>query len=108
MTPAETRSEDLTVTDIARKCNVHPSAVTRWMLKGTLLNDGRRLFLRFVRLPGKYHIKPEWLDEFLEALTADRLRESSDQAEAVKPASGSIKGHAELKRVDAALAEAGF
>jgi hypothetical protein len=73
MAPAETDPRVyLAPADIAQTHGIHPSAVVRWMRRGAILSNGSRLYLRFVRLPGGYRIKPEWLDEFLAALTADR------------------------------------
>jgi hypothetical protein len=44
------------------------------MRRGALLLDGSPLFLRYIALPGGYRVKQEWLDEFLDVLTADRQR----------------------------------
>jgi hypothetical protein len=71
--------------DISRILGNHPSAPVRWMRRGTVLSDGTRLFLRFVRLPGGYRVKPEWLDEFLAALTADRHRGTDAPGDLAKP-----------------------
>jgi hypothetical protein len=93
----------LTPAYIARTLGNHPSAAVRWMRRGALLSDGSRLFLRYVALPGGYRVKQEWLDEFLETLTADRSR-------AGKP-EGTAKAAPMSKRVAkmrAELAEAGF
>ena len=62
----------LTTNEIARQKSVHPSAVVRWMRRGAVLANGTRVFLRYERLPGGYRVKPEWLEEFLEALAANR------------------------------------
>jgi hypothetical protein len=73
MATIETRPKlYLAPADIARELDRHPSAVVRWMRQGAILSDGTRLFLRFVRLPGGYRVRPEWLNEFLSGLTADR------------------------------------
>jgi hypothetical protein len=88
--------------DIARTLGNHPSASVRWMRRGALLSDGRRLFLRFVRLPGGYRVKPEWLDEFLATLTADRQGESAPIE--VAPVRLSPQRRRELGAVDRDLA----
>lgn len=102
MIPAQVAPKDLTATEIARAKHVHPSAVVRWMLKGAPLSDGNRLFLRFYKLPGEYRIKPEWLEEFIERLTADR-QQPETTAEA-KPGPKRQR----IATMNASLTEAGF
>jgi hypothetical protein len=51
---------------------VHVATVTRWIIQGARLRDGTRLRLRAVRLPGRWVVEPEAVDEFLATLTADR------------------------------------
>lgn len=51
---------------------VHVATVTRWITEGARLRDGTRLSLRATRLPGRWVVEPEAVEEFLTALTADR------------------------------------
>ena len=88
--------------DVANLLGVHPSAIIRWMTRGTLLRNGTRLRLQHIKLPGSYRIKRQWLDEYLEALATDR--QGADDAPAPKPTRRSQ--HSAL--VNAELAAAGF
>jgi hypothetical protein len=56
---------------LARVLEKHPSAVTRWLVKGVLLRDGSRLFLDGGRTPGGWIVSAEAVDRFLAALTSD-------------------------------------
>jgi hypothetical protein len=70
----------LTPVVIARTHDCHPSAVVRWIQKGTPLSTGSRLRLAAVRTPGGWRVRPEDLEQFLEVLTADRLCPGKDEA----------------------------
>jgi hypothetical protein len=70
----------LTPVTIARTHDCHPSAVVRWIQKGTPLSTGTRLRLAATRTPGGWRVRREDLEHFLEALTADRLRPGTEQA----------------------------
>jgi hypothetical protein len=74
---------------------VHPATLTKWIRQGIALSDGSKLRLRAVRFPAGWRTRTEWVDEFLEAITADRIG-----APAHDPA------HA--RRADAALAATGW
>jgi hypothetical protein len=65
----------LTTAQIAHLLSKHPSAVIRWVLHGKLLSTGQRLKLQAIRDPAGWRVAPEWLDTFLQAITADRLGE---------------------------------
>jgi hypothetical protein len=52
---------------------VHTATLTRWILKGTALSDGSRVKLRAVRFPAGWRTTDEWVDEFHEAITANRF-----------------------------------
>ncbi len=100
----------LTPAQIGQRLNVHPSAPVRWMRRGKVLSDGTRRYLEYLALPGGYRVKPEWLDVFLEALTADRQRadEIGGESEPTSRPRLSTRRRAELERVDATLAAEGF
>jgi hypothetical protein len=88
--------------DVARQLGVHPSAVIRWMNRGTLRPDGSRIRLQHIKLPGSYRIKQRWVDEYLESLASDR-QQPSDASETPKPARSE-----RVERMHVALAAAGY
>jgi hypothetical protein len=51
---------------------VDPSAIVRWCKLGIVLADGKRLRPAYVRTPNGFRITEEHLNEFLEAVKADR------------------------------------
>jgi hypothetical protein len=51
---------------------VHPATLTRWIMRGIPLADGTRVRLRAVRFPAGWRTTDEWVDDFLESLTAAR------------------------------------
>ena len=91
----------LTPADAAHVLDCHPSAVVRWMTKGTLLRDGTRLRLQCVRLPGSFRTSKAWLDSFLAAIAHDRT--GNAKAAPKGPTKSSRVG-----RMRAGLAAAGF
>jgi hypothetical protein len=56
---------------------IHVATATRWATEGVRLADGSRLRLKALRLPGRWVTTDEWVDEFTEALTADRIGQSA-------------------------------
>src|SRR4051794_16301610 len=92
----------LTTNDIARLLSKHPSAVVRWILRGTLLSNGERRRLQALRSPGGWLIAEEWLDNFLDAITADRLQ--PEETAASKPVPQTLR----IATMRDGLAEAGF
>src|SRR5262245_330663 len=92
----------LTTSRIAHELTCDPSAVVRWIQKGTLLADGTRLKLEAIATPGGWRVSREALDAFLEAVTADRAGKPQP-APTTKPARGE-----RIQRLDAALQAAGF
>jgi hypothetical protein len=97
-TLAERPNAYLRLIDAAREWPggpIHPSSLTRQILRGAKLRDGSRLRLRAIKTPGGWVLTREAIDEFLAALTADRC------AEPPRPA---VKSAA----VSAALDAAGF
>jgi hypothetical protein len=93
----------LTPVVIARTHDCHPSAVVRWIQKGTPLSTGSRLRLAAVRTPGGWRVRREDLEQFLEALTADRLRPGT-----VEDTPKSTPKTERVARMNAGLAAAGF
>jgi hypothetical protein len=87
---------------VARQLGVHPSAVIRWMTKGTLLSDGSRLRLQHIKLPGSYRIRQQWVDDYLAALASDR-EHPGESPQIAKPAR-----FARVEQMNVALAAAGF
>jgi hypothetical protein len=93
----------LTTSQIAHKLGCHPSAVVRWIQKGSALSNATRHKLEAVATPGGWRVRPSALDSFLEVITADRAGET-ESAPAEKPARRSER----LQRLDSALKAAGF
>jgi len=96
------QDDRLTPAHIAREFDKHPSAPVRWIQKGALLSTGERVRLKALSTPGGWRVRREDLDQFLEILTADRLRPSTSAEP--KP----IPKAAHLQKLHAELADAGF
>jgi hypothetical protein len=92
-----------TFTEVAHELGCHPSALTRWTLKGVLLKDGTRLKLEAIALPGSWRVTREALDRFLTTLTADRTSNTPAATAPTKPVRS-----ARSERVHADLVEAGL
>lgn len=56
----------------------HISSICRWIQQGVRLRSGGRLRLQAVRVPSGWRTTREWLEEFHQALTADRLGRDLD------------------------------
>jgi hypothetical protein len=92
-----------TFTEVAHELGCHPSALTRWTLKGVLLKDGTRLKLEAIALPGSWRVNQDSLDRFLAALTADRTRNTPAESVPLRPVRS-----ARSAQVHRELAEAGL
>ncbi len=92
----------LTCADIARECCCHPSAVSRWIQKGAVLSTGEHVKLQAIRTPGGWRVWRSDLDQFLEVLTADRLRPDAPTESKPTPKS------AHRAKLNAELARNGF
>jgi hypothetical protein len=86
---------------------VHPATLTRWILKGIPLSDGSRVKLEAVRFPAGWRSTDEWVDDFLEALTAARTESklTSGQTGAVRSPAKRQRDYSRAKRE---LKAAGF
>jgi hypothetical protein len=49
--------------------HLHPSTLTRWILRGCRTPGGRRVYLRAARVGSRWMVSRESLDEFFTALT---------------------------------------
>jgi hypothetical protein len=67
----------------------HIATGIRWGTDGVPLSDGSRLYLKVRRLPGRWVTTDEWVDEFIDALTRDRV--GQDAAPAVRPSTARRK-----------------
>jgi hypothetical protein len=82
----------LPVTDVATEGGKHPSAGIRWVTKGVKLRNGERLHLRAFRSPSGWRTRPEWVEEFLVALTTDaRGHDSAPEAQMVRELDQSVE-----------------
>ena len=80
----------LTTSEVAHILGCHPSAVIRWIQRGTVLASGARLRLEASAIPGGWRVQRSALDRFLAALTLDRAGEHvPDATHQVTPAIGS-------------------
>jgi hypothetical protein len=62
---------------VAHVLGCAPSAVIRWIQKGTLLSDGSRVRLEAIATPGGWRVSSEALDAFLAAVTTDRAGDAT-------------------------------
>jgi hypothetical protein len=80
---------------------VHAATVTRWIVDGARLPDGSRRRLRAIRGPGRWLVEPEAIEEFLDALTADRAtnqgRETFDRLPVPAARTGADQSAAALR-----------
>jgi len=91
----------LTTSEIAHILGCHPSAVVRWIQRGTVLSDDTRLRLEAIATPGGWRVHRSALDAYLARLTADRKG-------APIPAASTSANSIRTERLDAALQAAGF
>jgi hypothetical protein len=87
---------------------VHASTLVRWAVSGVLLSTGERARLQALRAPGGWRTCGEWLTEFLEIVTADRLAQGTASAaitSAVRSPAAARRAH---EQAEAELAAAGF
>jgi hypothetical protein len=110
--PAVLADEDLghTTTWVAHFCETHPSAPLRWIRRGVLLRNGTRLKLAGFATPGGWRVTRSALNEFLEALTADR-QQAGDNSTRPRPRPRprpSTRLRAKAARVAAELEAEGF
>lgn len=74
---------------------IHSATLTRWIVSGVKARDGSRLRLKALKLPGGWRVRPEDLEAFFIALTADRLADAGhdegEPAPVKPPTNGSTK-----------------
>jgi hypothetical protein len=78
--PATSPPAYCTLSEIARRFPpsradrpVHPQTLKRWITEGIRLSNGQRVRLHAVRFPIGWRTTDAWVDQFLEALTSDRV-----------------------------------
>ena len=59
---------------------VHVSTISRWRSPGVRRRDGSYITLRAVRLPSGWATTAEWVEEFIDAVTADKSGQSPPAA----------------------------
>jgi hypothetical protein len=87
---------------------VHPTTLTRWALEGIRLSTGQRVKLRALRLPGGWRVTTEWLVEFVEQVTADRLARTQPATPAPTAPRSPAQRTRDLKRATDKLKDAGI
>ena len=93
-------SDLITLGSAARTCGVSQSALRRWVTEGLKIGDGSTVRLRHYRIGGRIKTRPEWVAEFIEALTRSRSAPGSPSLSAAQEASTRI--------ANAALAATGW
>jgi hypothetical protein len=83
---------------------VHISTLTRWVVKGVRASDGSRIRLRAVRFPSGWRTTLEWVHEFIQAITADRI----GHPVTVRGRRAATRRDRELDRKDRELDEDGY
>jgi hypothetical protein len=51
---------------------IHPSTLSRWITKGANTSNGR-VRLRAIKCGAAWALRPSWLQEYIDALTTDRI-----------------------------------
>ena len=90
---------------LARQHGLHPSAISRFVLKGVTLPDGSRLRLEAARIGGRWLVRQSDWEQFVQDQTAARL--GDDDRPADTPRSPG-KRRAASERADAELQRLGF
>jgi hypothetical protein len=78
--------EFISLAEAARRVNRSTKTVRGWITSGAKLRNGGRLLLRARVLPGSFETTPAWLDDFLQALAADRTGAKPDRSESARRA----------------------
>jgi hypothetical protein len=84
---------------------VHVSTISRWRCPGVRGRDGERITLRCLRLPSGWVTTGQWIQEFLDAVTAAR---SGGPAPPPVPLRTSARRQQEINRAKRELAAAGY
>ena len=91
-----------------RRVGAHPASGSRWILRGKKLSDGSVIRLRATRTPGGLRVRDEDMDEFLEAITADRLGNANGSDAPADPTPTPAARARRLANVDRELQAAGL
>lgn len=57
-----------------RELDKHPSSIMKDILDGKVLSDGTELRMAATKTGGRWHIRRKDIEEYYQAITADRLR----------------------------------
>jgi hypothetical protein len=77
------------------------SALTRWIKNGISLGTGERIRLRAVRFPAGWRTCDEWVNEFLDRLTAVAINGARPPEPAATPPSAARKRRLEHAQTEA-------
>jgi hypothetical protein len=83
---------------------VHTATVTRWVIEGVRASDGSRIKLRAMRFPSGWRTTLEWVDDFIQAITADR----TGRPVTVQGRRTATRRVRELDRIDQGLDKDGY
>jgi hypothetical protein len=108
----ETRPTYLSLAQVVRRFPpnrddkpVHVATLTRWILKGCRATDGSQTKLHAVRFPAGWRTTDEWISEFLEAITRDRLGQPGIRPEMIQT---SARRRRDIERAERKLDAAGI
>ena len=84
----------------------HIASAIRWCTKGVRARDGSRIRLQALKMPGGWMSRDAWMNEFFEALTADRVLAAGPPEQTLPRTSAQRRR--EIARADRALDLAGI
>ena len=86
----------------------HLSCAIRWITRGVKLRDGQRIRLRALKTPGGWLCCSDWVLEFFEAQTIDRIAADSGPSACVPIPVTPARRRREMARTDRLLDAAGI
>jgi hypothetical protein len=84
----------------------HIASAIRWCTKGVRARDGSRIRLQAIKMPGGWLSRDAWMNEFFDALTADRVLAAGPSEQSL-PRTSAQRRRA-IARADRALDLAGI
>jgi hypothetical protein len=84
--------------------HLHVTTISRWRWPGFAARDGSRITLRAVRLPSGWATTVEWVQEFFDAVTADKAGQQPPAASIRSP----VRRRREIARANRELDDIGI